>query len=85
LARLHLARLLTARGLARDAVAVLEPALQPEDADTPGYAIAMGTVYAAAGRPGEAKAAWQNAMTLARQFNQPQVAGEAARLLSQTR
>lgn len=81
----HLARVLSFNRRHLEAIPLLENIQAPVDRETPGFALALGTVYAQAGRREDARRAWESAVSMAISLNQPAIEAQARSMLARNR
>jgi tetratricopeptide (TPR) repeat protein len=81
LAHYHLGRMLAQRGQFREAVTHLQASLSPVDQDTAGYQYGLSMALLGAGRKTQAKKNGEQALELAKQYGQTQLAQNIERFL----
>jgi tetratricopeptide (TPR) repeat protein len=82
LARFNLGRMLIGQGRPDEAIRVLEPAIEPRDAETPRYLFALATAHVRAGHRDEGVKRATEAAALARSFGQQELAAAIERDLA---
>jgi tetratricopeptide (TPR) repeat protein len=85
LARFNLGRMLIGQGRPDDAIRVLEPAVEPRDAEAPRYLFALATAHVRAGHADEGVKRATEAAALARAFGQQELAAAIERDLAALR
>jgi Tfp pilus assembly protein PilF len=85
LARFNLGRMLIGQGRPDDAIRVLEPAVEPRDAEAPRYLFALATAHVRAGHADEGVKRATEAAALARTLGQQELAAAIERDLAALR